>query len=245
MAESKRRLVVATANVGTKGRRKADPGAVLELARSCHALALQQLSGPDGDAMVRLLRHDPDLRVIRRSRRLGQAAVGLVFRPDDLRLIVPVHRLLMAGQRVNPDTGPELIKPKWLVGATVEHRRASVVATIASTHRVAGQTPERDTERDEHAHRHAQRVATEMRNTDGYSIVGADWNSLPGDDSLRPLRQAGWTCDQLRGRRLDTHGHWCPDHVWWEHQERLHFVGHRLGRPIGGDHRPLVATFQL
>lgn len=238
MGEVKRQLRVGTLNVG-----RGDFGPIRDLAHTCHALALQELS--DRDELVQRLRQDPELRVVRRKVHPGQAAVGLVWRPSVLRLVVQVHRLLVPVQTVNPSTGPERMKAKWLVGGTFEHRHTSALVTVGSTHRVAGQTPQGDTARDTVALHHAARVRREMRETEGYKIVGGDWNSWPDDDSLRPLRQAGWTCDQLEDKRLGTHGHWAPDHVWWDQVKGLDYHSHRVARDVGSDHRPLVATFQL
>lgn len=235
-------FTVATINVGNGSSVKA-----LRLAKSVDATALQEVS--DRDGLIERLRADPQLRVVRRERRPGQAAVALVWKRNVLELRHRIVRLVAHGQPVGPGTGPDEMKAKWLEGGSFRLRACGSAVTIATTHRVAGQTRDGDSKRDRVAERHAAAVVRELEHAPR-PIVPGDWNSLPLDDSLAPFRRERWTCDQLQLERLNTHGGWCPDHVWFRPWSRgksadLRVVDHWLADSIGSDHDPLVVRFRV
>lgn len=233
-------LDLATLNIGN-----ADAGPVHDLCLSVAATVMQE--GSDRGPLFARLDADPRLTVIRLGHRAGQAATAAVYHRERLRCRrVPAPVLLAADQRVNRGTGPEHTKPKWLLEPRFEHLASGRGITIATWHRVAGQTPKGSTDRDDLAQHEASRVADHYHGHTGLVALGGDTNSRPDDDSLRPLRAAGWKCDQLEDKLLGTHGHWPPDHWWWlPDPTRMRYAHHHTGPDVGSDHLPLVVRFML
>ena len=110
---------------------------------------------------------------------------------------------------------------------------------------MAGQTRNGRKKRDRVAYDDARKVAEFFEGFRGLSAVMGDWNSVAQDDSLAPLRDQGWTCNQLDGKRIPTHGRWAPDHVWWRKDKRISYVRQVALDGTRSDHRPLLVTFEL
>jgi Endonuclease/Exonuclease/phosphatase family len=233
------RLTVATWNIGNGT--TADARQIMR--QGTAALALQEAS--DQARLIQQLRGD-GLGVIRPVAEPGQAATPLVFDPEQLLLLRMIVELMVGRRRLNKGTGPETLKPKWLIGGYFLHRPTRRRLAIASTHRVAGQTPDGSTIRDDVAEQHAREIVQHFRGYGGIPIVLGDWNSWPDDDSLRPFRLADWRTDQALHRRLPTHGkRWAPDAAWWRPDHRIEFLRHRTLDGTRSDHRPLLVDYEI
>lgn len=179
----------------------------------------------------------------------GQAATPLLHDPLQLRAVRAICELMAPSQDVGRGTGPDHMKPKWLIGDFFVHLGSGRHVALASTHRVAGNAHGK---REEVATEHARNVAAFFRRHRSISAVMGDWNSRAWVNSLKPLSDHGWTSDQL-GHFVPTHGlHWAPDHVWWRERwqngkrdDRIRYVGHHTIGGTGSDHRPLVVDFEL
>lgn len=227
-------LKVATWNVGMGSLADAR-----EVMRDVSAMALQEAG--DQARLVNALAEDGHV-VIRPKEFLGQPATPLIYKPTELRYIRPLQQLMVAGGDIGPGTGPDTVKPKYLIGGYFIHLASRRRVALASTHRFAGQRV--GNERYERATVHARRVVDALADYTGVPVVMGDWNSVPDSDTLAPLRRAGWTCDQLEGKRLPTHGGWVPDHVWWRKDERIAFDSHHTIKN-GSDHNALIVSFDL
>ncbi len=235
-----RKRATATLTVGTWNVGNGTNQDGRELVRQVDALALQEAS--DQDRMIAALITE-GCRVIRPDQ-LGAPATPLVYNPAVLLLTRPlVMPMLWGGDlEVGPGTGPDRSKPKWLIGGYFIHKPSRRRVAIASTHRVPGQRL--GNRREVAASLHALRVAKTFEGYTGVPVVGGDWNAEPDRHSLRQLRHEDWTCDQLAGRRIPTHGGWCPDHVWWRKDDRIRFRSHDT-LSNGSDHDALVVQFAL
>ena len=226
-------LTVATWNIG----RGTLADARKVLSRS-PVLALQEAG--DRSKLIRALDRSR-YRVIKGSGRPGQSSTPLVFDPKVLRLVRPSATLMAPRQRVGRGTGPDRMKAKWLIGGRFVHRHTGTRLFIGTTHLVAGQSRQR---RARVAIRHVRHVVSRLRRVAGIRLVMGDFNTRPGSKVLVPLRAAGWTSDQFVGRRLDTHGTWASDHVWWRAARGLRLVEHHTIRNRS-DHDALLATLTL
>lgn len=231
------RLVVATWNIGDGTHKDA-----LRIMLQADVLLVQEAS--DQDDLLWFL-HAQRYESVRPEVHPGQAAVACVYRPDVLRLNTRITKLMVPGQNVGKGTGPDHMKPKWMVGAFFTHIPSGRHLAITSTHRVAGNS---HGPREQVATQHAQKIAAVFAHHNGPSIVGMDANSVATDNTLRPLRLAGWKSDQLK-REIPTHGpKWAPDQIWWKEPRRLRsrirFVSH-FTTPTNSDHRALFAEFDI
>ena len=226
-------LTVATWNIGR--------GTLAEARRALSqspVLALQEAA--DRSKLIRALDRSR-YRVIKGSGRPGQSSTPIVFDPKVLRLARPVAILVARAQRVGRGTGPDRMKAKWLIGGRFVHRPTGTRLFIGTTHLVAGQSRQR---RARVATRHVRHVVSRLRRVAGIRLVMGDFNTRPRSKVLVPLRAAGWTSDQIVGRRLDTHGTWAPDQVWWKPARGLRLVEHHT-TSNRSDHDALFATLTL
>jgi len=229
------RLKVATWNIGNGTLANARK----IMSEGVAALALQEAS--DQRDLVEAL-VDDGFEVIRPEEQTGQPATPLVYDPAVLQLRRSIAVLTADSQPVGPGTGPDKMKAKWLIGARFVHLPSRRRIAIASHHRVAGQQHET---RHRVALEDARRVAETFVGYRSLVTVMGDWNSTAGDHTLKPLRHHGWTCNQLVGGHVGTHGQWAPDHVWWKKDDRISYVQHRVLTDTESDHRPLLVTFEL
>ncbi len=230
----RQQLTVGTLNVG-----KAPAGEVVKVARECDALALQEMS--DGADIVKALRED-GFRIVSGPEGTGQPATPLAYDPATLELHAPIRELLLPRKFVGPGAGPAWSKPKWFVGARFVHKPTGRLVVYGSVHNLASQyLPLR--------RRYAMTFSTALvkvlNDRAAITLVGGDFNAQPTDATLAPLRDAGWTCNHMEGKKRGTHGRRAIDGVWWRRNDkRIRFDRHQV-RATRSDHDAVIVTFDI
>ncbi len=211
-----------------------------EVAHLVDALCGQEFS--DRGRLLHLLRTDGYKDICPPS--LGAPATPLVYDPRTLLFVRPLLVPMLQGKELDwgPGTGPDHGKPKWLVGGYFIHLPSRRRVAVASAHKPAGHKP--GNEREDAATLQSEREVDAFHGYTGIPIIGADNNAEPDMPCLDPLRHAGWKCDQLVGRRIPTHGGWCPDHIWWRDDDRISLARHRV-IANDSDHRADIADFDI
>lgn len=172
----------------------------------------------------------------------GAASTPVLYDDRRLRYEGLTDVLLAEDQPIGPGTGPDHMKTKRLIAPRFTDRATGRRVVVGAWHRPPGQKP--GNKREDIATAMAGKVVAQFKGYRGLVWVGGDGNSEPDVDSTRPLRAAGWTCDQLAGQRLPTHGAWCPDHLWYRPDDRALFLGHET-HETHSDHDILVGRWDV
>ena len=204
-----------------------------------HAWTMQEAS--DKDEFLKDMCDEFDLKMIR-GRKSGQPATPMLYDPKRLHLEEKIEHMLAHAQTLDPGTGPEHMKTKWLQGGYFTDIETGRKIAICSLHCPPGQTD--NNVRDRVATAMAQNAVGYMRQYRGIRVIGADWNAEMDTDSLAPMRRAGYHCDQLVGKRMPTHDGWCPDGIWWYNDDRVRFMGHTTN-PTHSDHDQDVVDLNI
>lgn len=153
-----------------------------------------------------------------------------------------VHPLYKGGP-IGPGTGPDIGKPKNLVGLSFTFHGLPIV--MGNMHNYAGQRGRN--QRALISSNMVREAVGFLNGMDGAKILTLDANTTANGYAVAPLRDAGYSCLQLGITRVPTHGPtWTPDQIWYKPTPFVHIRAIRqYTRNTGSDHKALFNVFEV
>lgn len=172
----------------------------------------------------------------------GAASTPVGWDAKTLKGAQPFTHPLYHGGPIGPGTGPDIGKPKVLVG--VRGTVNTIPVVMGNIHNYAGQRG--NNKRAVISHNMVKEAVGYLSGFDGVRILTGDFNQTPRGYSTEPLVNAGWVSLQQR-HTVPTHGaSWAPDQIWVKGTPFFSITGmSQTVRNTGSDHMALINIFQI
>jgi len=233
-------LTVATWNVGDNGTWE-DMRDIMAVAP---VMCLQEMG--DRDSLYDHL-HDKGWKTYVAGGDNGRRATPVAWNPKVMGEVTAKYCEPLSPKTHAPGTGPDDVKPKWLIAVAWDYPNYQHQARVGCLHLVSDSSTS-NPKRHQLAHDELVNASTMWKKKSdgtfpvGFCCIAGDYNTSWNNDLLDPMRNQKWKPSQgCNGYVCHTHGNWTPDQQWF----RNGTVTKAWGIKNKSDHDAYCVTYQL